>query len=339
MAAPSVLVAPPASTYFAEDVEAIELYFLSGNDFLDYSANTVKLAVGLTAPAAFQTSWTAISTGVSATITSTQTGGSGADAIQRVAFDKEPVRGTFALRLPSRNVTVSTVAAGLFTCASPHGLVNGQNVTLTGFSSITGFANGASVFVRDRTTVAFAASNTLNGTAITSAAAAAGGTATIAALTTPQLTHDANSAQVQGGLSSAVGSTQITVSGNVKEGLVLTYGGQFGGVAFSNVSVVNSNLAAADGLFANLSFNTSEIESLISAGNTSNLRLEVEVSDGTLRQTYASSANISADIIATSSPVPLPNPTPASSFNLIAPNSDVWNVTIDNSGVLTATKQ
>ena len=337
--APNSATALPSPTWFAEDVEAIELYFYSGPNYLDYSANTVKLAVGLTAPAALQTSWTAISTAVTATITSSQTGGSGADAIQRISFNKTPIAGTFAIRLPSRNVTVSTVSAGTFTCSAAHGLVNGQNVTLTGFTSITGFTNGASVFVRDRTPATFAIANTLNGTAITSAAAAAGGTATVPTLTTAQMSWEATASTVQGNLAAVVGATAILVSGNFNDGFVATYGGDLGGVAFSNFSVVNNTLLAAPGLQANLSFNTNEVAALIAAGTTTGLRMEIEVSNGTLRQTYATTASIADDIITTSSPAPLPpGGAPYTTLTLNDGAGGNWALSVDSSGVVTTTK-
>jgi hypothetical protein len=134
------------------------------------------------------------------------------------------------------------------------------------------------------------------------------------------------------------GAEQITVTGTAGREYLLNYGGDLAGISFANVTLVGSTLARQPGLAANVSFNTSEIVALVAAGNTATT-MEVEVGDGTLRQTYQQAATLGNDIIATSSPVPLPNPTPASSFNLIAPNSDVWTVTIDNDGVLTATKQ
>jgi hypothetical protein len=329
---------PAAPVFFGEDVEAIELYFLKSGKFLDYSANTVKLAVGLTAPAALQTSWSAVSTSVTATITATQNGGSGVDEIQTLTFSKAPIAGSFALQLPSRNVTVSSVSAGLFTCAAAHGLVNGQSVTLTGFSSVTNFANGNTLFVRERTPLTFKVAATTTATTAISAGASSGGTAQVAALTTPQIASSGDATNVQAALTSAIGSVGIVVTGSYADGFVLTFTNDYAGINFANLVVVNNTLQAAPGLAANLSFNTNEVQSLISAGNTSNLRMELEVSNGTLRQTYATGASISSDIISSTSAAPLPTITPATSFNLISPDTAVWNVTIDDSGVLTVAK-
>jgi hypothetical protein len=338
VAGPTAPATAAASTFFAEDVEAIELYFLRGGQYVDYSANTIKLAVGLTAPAALQTSWTALSTAVTSAITSTQAGGSGTDEIQRVTFSKVPVAGSFALQLPARNVTVSSVTAGVFTTAAAHGLVNGQSVTLTGFSGVTNFANGNTVFIRDRATTTFRASATFGGAAI-AAAASSGGTAEVPTLTTPQIAADATAPIVQGALAAAVGAAQIIASGNFSDGLALAYTGQLGGVDFADVAVVNNTLAAAPGLAANLSFNTTEVAALITAGTTSGLRLEVEVSDGTLRQTYATTASIADDIITSTSPIPAPVGPTISTLNFDDGSGGTWTVTIDPNGVLTATKQ
>ena len=54
VASPDTTVPAPTNLFFREDVEAVELYFLkpTGNlaapyEYRDYSANTVKLAIGL----------------------------------------------------------------------------------------------------------------------------------------------------------------------------------------------------------------------------------------------------------------------------------------------------
>jgi hypothetical protein len=80
----------PDPLFFDEDVEGIELYFLEPTNnadapyrYLDYSANTVKFAVGTTTPAALQLTWSTIASTVTATITSLVTGGSGSNEQQR----------------------------------------------------------------------------------------------------------------------------------------------------------------------------------------------------------------------------------------------------------------
>jgi hypothetical protein len=346
-AEPSALGGSGSLASFKEDVEPIELYFYKPSgvlgdefDYLSYDAASVKLAVGVTAPAAFQSSWTPATTSVSASVTSLQTGGSGASAIQKVTFSPTPSKGSFALAFPSRAVTVTTLSLNRFTTPTPHGLVDGQAVTLSGFTSPTGFANGDTLFVVGSTTQSFRVASGPLATALT-VAADSGGTATTQTLTTALIPAQSPERSIQAAINAAgliSGSQpQVVVSGEGAS-FELRYSGRLANVAVSNVSVVDSTLAAIPYLSANLSFDTNEVAALLSAGQGENCRLEIEASEGGLRQTFQMSASIAADIIASGSPAPLPTITPATSFNLISPDTSVWNVTIDDNGVLTATK-
>lgn len=348
-------VASPQSNFSAsdpvfcdEDVEAIELYFLepTGNTsepyrYLDYSSNTVKFAVGTTTPAALQTSWTALSTTVTASITSLVTGGSGTNEQQRLTFSQRPASGGWAIQLPARSVTVSSVSANLFTAAD-HGLYAGQSVTLTAFSlTASAVANGSSYFVirnsKDTFSLASTASST---TALTASVTSGGGTVDLAAVTTGQLSYSASPADVQSAFVAA-GLTensqpQLTVTGTAGSEYVITYGNGSAGRDYANLTIVGSTLAAAPGLSANVNFATNEIAALVAAGTTS-AKLEVEVAGSGKRQTYQTGATLSGDIISSTSPSPLPANT-ANSFNLSDGAGGVWTVTIDSNGVLTASK-
>lgn len=330
--------------FFEEDVESVELFFLkpTGNfsqpfDYLDYSANTVKLAVGVTAAAALQTSWTALTTTCTATVTTLTAGGSGSNEVQKITFSTVPATGGFAITLPARAVTVSSVSAGVFTAAA-HGLLDGQSVTLSAFSiSGSTFANAA-YFVTQRTTDTFKIASTAGGTAIAAEVTSGGGTATLSAITTGQIPANATAQTVQDAFLSA-GITvnvapQIIVSGSFSSGFTLTFANTQANINFDPVTI-SSTLAAAPGLSANVSFNTSEIAALLAAGTTA-VTLEVEVSDGTVRQTYKTPASISTDIISSTSPTPTPGST---SFLLTSPDESIWSVSIDDDGTLTATKQ
>jgi hypothetical protein len=338
-----------SSAFFDEDVEAIELYFVRPSeslnaiyDYYDYSGNAVKLAIGLTAPAAQQTSWSAINTAITATVTSLVSGGAGANEVQQISFSTKPDKGSFALQFPSRNITVSSASASTFVCADPHGLYDGQSVTLTGFAISSGFSNGNTVYISDRTERTFKIASTAGGAALTFALTSGGGTAQLPAQSTEVLAYNVAPSEMQAAIVRAGlainAQAQITVTGTAAENYVLNYGGGSAGINFSNVSLSGSTLARFPGLAANVSFNTNEVASLISAGNTG-VTLEVEVAGGGLRQTYQTGATLSSDIIASSSAAPVPTITPSTSFSLIAPNASVWNITIDNDGSLTATKQ
>jgi hypothetical protein len=323
---------------FQEDVEAIELYFSKTENgvttFEDYSGESVKLAVGVTSPAAIITAWTALTSSVSATITTLQAATAGVNEIQRVTLTPVPETGTFAINFPSRSITISSITAS--TClATNHGLFNGQTVSITGFTGISGFSNGDSFFVRDRTTGSFRLGLTPIGTA-SAITATSGGTATLEAIVTPPIAAKAQPADVQSAIAASGltlgGQSQVAVSGQRGQ-YTLSYQGVLSGIDYPQITVVNNTLSAAPGLSANLSFNTSEVASIISEGSGQNCKLEIEVSDGTRKQTYQTAATISDDIISSGSSDPL-SPAMASGFRLMSPNGTVFEISADNNGLL-----
>lgn len=346
-------VASPASTLpavdpalFSEDVETINLYFLEQTgdsatpySYVDYSGRTVKVAVGVSLPAALQITWTALTTTVTVGITTVVTGGSGNNEVQKLTFSPKPASGSYALSFPSRTVTVSSVAANVFT-ASDHGLYSGQSVTLTAFSfTSSAVANGSSYFVIRNGKDAFSLGSTATSTtALTASVTSGGGTVELGAVTTGSIRHDAAPSDVQAAIAAAglaiTGQPQITVSGVRGSEYVLTYAGGSANRDYANFSLVGNTLAAAAGLSANLSLNTSEVAALVAAGET-DAKLEVEVSDGTRRQTYQRPATLAADIISSASPTPTPG---VASFYLSSPDGSQWAVSIGNDGTLTATK-
>ena len=334
-----------APLFFGEDVEAIELYFLRptanpSSPYLveDYSANTVKLAVGVTAPAALQTSWTATTTSITASITTLTNGGAGANEVQKLTFSgNPPSEGGYSLTMPSRAVTVSSVSAGVFTAVN-HGLLDGQSVTLSAFTiSGSSFAN-SSYIVTQRSKDTFRIATTATGTAISASVTSGGGTATLSAITTPQIPYNATAADAQQAFVAAGitnnNAPQIIVSGSYAQGFTFTFANSQANINFDPMTV-SSTLAAPKGLQANVSFNTSEVAALIAAGTTSGLKFEVEVAGGGRRQTYQTTCSLSDDIVSSTSPTPAPANT---SFTLQSPNGSSYTVTIDNDGILTTTK-
>lgn len=345
---PSSTIGAGDAAFFDEDVEAIELYFLepTGNplrpyDYLNYSSNTVKFAIGTTTPAALQVTWSPISSTVTATVTTLVTGGSGTNEQQKVTLSPKPVSGGFALQLPSRSVTVSSVSANVFTAAD-HGLYDGQSVSLSSFSfTASSVANGSSYFVlrggKDTFSLASTASTT---TALTASVTSGGGTVTLPAATTGNLAYNAAPEDVQNAFVAAGltvnSSPQILVTGSAGSDYTLTYANGSANRDYDAVTVVGSTLAAATGLSANVNLATSEIASLVSAGTTG-VKMEVEVFSGSRRQTYQRAVTLSADIITSTSPSPLPVGT-ANSFNLSDGAGGTWTISIDSSGVLSASK-
>jgi hypothetical protein len=338
------LASAESPVFFGEDVESLELYFVrpaaspgAPLEYLDYSSNTVKAAVGLTQPAALQTSWVSLATGITAGITTIVNGTTNVSEVQRLTLEGgEPVSGSISFTLPARAVTVSSVSAGVFTAAN-HGLLNGQSVTLSAFTISASSFENASYFVVQRTPDTFRIANSPTGSAINAQVTSGGGAATLAAITTPataSLTAEGlRAAFVDAGIQ-IEGIPQIIVAGGTVAGFDIIFANSQSGINFDPL-VVNSSLAAAPGLAANLSFNTTEIAALIAAGTTTGLRLEVEVSDGTRRQTYTAPVSISSDIITSTSPTPLP----ANASFLLQSTSHTWQVSIDDDGILAATKQ
>lgn len=339
----AVLSAP---TFFEEDVESITLYFLEPRadsptlQYVDYSANSVKFAVGTTTPAALQITWSAISTGVTVSVTTMTNGGAGSNEVQKITLSQKPISGGFAIVMPSRNVTVSSVSAGVFTAAN-HGLFNGQSVTITGFS-FTGstLANGSSYFIVNRSNDTFSlAATTAATTGLTGSTTSGGGTAILPEITTPSVSFESTPTAVQQAFVDAgfaiSGAPQISVTGTVGKEYVLNFGGGCQRINFAPVTIAANTLAAAPGLSANVNFNTAGISALIAAGTT-NVTMEVEVSDGTKRHTYQSAAVLGNDIITSSSVTPLINA--GSSFQLVSQDNSMWTISVDNDGILTAQK-
>jgi hypothetical protein len=333
--------------FFDEDVESIELFFLepTGDSnapyrYLDYSSNTVKFAVGTTTPAALQLTWSTIASAITATITSLVTGGSGTNEQQQITLSPKPVSGGFALQLPSRSVTVSSVSANVFTAAD-HGLYSGQSVSLSAFTfTASEVANGSSYFVirnsKDTFSLASVASAT---TGLDAAVTSGGGTASLPAITTGQLAYNATAAEVQSALVAAglniSGSAQILVTGTAGQEYILTYANGSANRDYANVILVGSTLLGAYGLSANVSFSTAEVAALVAAGTTG-VKMEIEVSAGGRRQTYQKGVTLSADVISSASPAPVP--VGSSSFALLDSGSNQWIISIDPDGTLSATK-
>jgi hypothetical protein len=302
VAEPTSTLPAAGLTVFREDVEDIELYFLEPTGdfsapyrYLNYSTLTANFALGTTTPATTVTSFTALTTTVTVTASVAITGGSGVTEIQRVQLSPAPATGYYSLSLPTRNITVSSITASVFVAAY-HALLDGQSVTLTGFSSPSGFSNGSVYFVRDRSRDGFKIATAAGGTAIT-ASASSGGTAVLPAYITAPLEAGTGPAEIAAALASAAGSStqEITAIGTPDD-YRLTYGGAYAGADMPTIAITASTILGAPGLLGTLNLNTSAITALVAAGTTDVL-MEVELTDGTKRQTFQSTATLSADII------------------------------------------
>ena len=296
----------------------------------------MKLAVGTTQPAALVTSFSAISTTVAITPSIVVAGGEGLATVQAVAISPSPGSGSYSLRLPARNVTVSSASASVFN-APFHGLADGQSVTLTGFTISSGFSNGQTAFIRNSGRDSFQISATETSAVLPVELTSGGGVAQVAAANTVPLAANAAPSVVQEALVAATGNSGISVTGSANNYSIF-FGGRSAGTTFPLVEIAQSSLAGRPGLTADLSFNTQAIVDLVANGATGAL-LEVEVSEGPLRHTYQRGVGISPDIITSTSPIPAPIGDTVSTLNFDDGSGGTWTVSVDSNGVLTATKQ
>jgi hypothetical protein len=163
------------------------------------------------------------------------------------------------------------------------------------------------------------------------------------AFTIPQITdisaEGIRNAVIASGVVNAVGRPLIEVSGSYQSGFDLEFVDLLGDSSRPNLTV-SSTLAAAPGFAAPLNFNTTEIAAIIAAGQANDCKLEVEVTDpSNNRQTYQQPAQLAADIITSTSPLPVPVGPTTSTLNFDDGAGGTWAVSVDANGVLTATKQ
>lgn len=322
-----------APVWIEEDVESVELYALrtvnNGYQFVDLSSSTVKFAVGSTSPAAFQTAWTAMPTEVIITNTEVQEGGTfggTVDEEQKLTWSgATAVQGTYTLSFPYRDITYSISSGSAFFTCQNHGLYDGRIVTLNSvdYSVINSGQNSFSLATIGSTVAITAGSTTT-------------GTISIPTITTPPIAYNASTAQVQQAVVDAGfainGIPQVQVSGENGKELSIRFTGRSGRRSYSPIIVSNSSLKGAPGVTANVSYNTTEIAALIDAGTT-NVTMEIEISEGAVRQTFRQDATLSAHLINSTSPNPIPTIT-ATSFGLQSANGTVFTISVTNSGEL-----
>lgn len=123
---------------------------------------------------------------------------------------------------------------------------------------------------------------------------------TLPEITTPSLNFDASPAQVQQAFVSAgfaiADAAQIAVTGTAGKEYTLNFAGGCQRINFDPVTIAANTLAAAPGMSANVDFNVSSIAALVADGTIS-VTMDVEVSDGTKKHTYQSSATLADDLI------------------------------------------
>jgi hypothetical protein len=243
-------------------------------------------------PAVFQSTWTNLSTTVTATIATTVTGSGLQNEIQRLTFSQKPFAGTFRLTFPNIALTSSTtVTAGTFITTVTHGLALNQPITITGFdTTITGFTRGATVFVNSIPSVtSFLIATTAGGTTITTASATAattsGSIATFLRQSDP-LPASAVAADIATALQAfdSIGAGGVSVAGIDGEFADITFSGNKGFCDQPTITI-QSGLTAKPGKTADVNFSTFALRDIVGSDNAVDLDLEIELTTGGTRQT------------------------------------------------------
>ena len=201
-------------------------------------------------PYVLQATWNNTGTALTASVQTSITGSSFFNNTQSILFSRSAFGGAFSVTMPTTFIAVNSIVTnGLFITDANHGLATNQQVTLTGFSAMTGFSqNGTPYFVsslpsRKQFTLAVTAGGTtLTGTATTGASS---GATTIIQSTDP-LSYATTADQLQTALQglNSIGTGNVTVLGSNASGFGVTFVNEKGFVDFPLLGV-ESNLSAA----------------------------------------------------------------------------------------------
>jgi hypothetical protein len=265
-------------------------------------------------PAVFQSTWTNLSTTVTATIATTVTGSGLQNEIQRLTFSQKPFAGTFRLTFPDIALTSnSTVTAGVFFTSVTHGLALNQPITITGFdTTITGFTRGSTLFINSIPSVtSFLVATTAGGTTITTASATAATTAGSIATFLRQsdpLPASAVAADIATALQAfdSIGAGGVSVAGIDGEFADITFSGNKGFCDQPTITI-QSGLTAKPGKTADVNFSTFALRDLVGSSNAVDLDLEIELTDSGTRQTVIlSGCSVSEELIDANAFSPVP---------------------------------
>lgn len=265
-------------------------------------------------PAVFQSSWTNLSTTVTATMSTTITGSGIQNEVQRLDFSQSPLEGTYRLSFPSVTLTGNTaVTGGIFTTSVTHGLTLNQPVAITGYdTTVTGFTRGNTLFVSAiPAATQFQVALTSGGTAITGAQATAvttSGIITTFLAQTSALAASASALDVSTALQalSSIGSGGISVSGIQGSFYTLTFGGNKGFCDQPQITIQHG-LTAKPGKTADVNFATFAMRDLVGSNSAVDLDLEVELTTGGTRQTVIlSGCTVAEELIDANAFSPVP---------------------------------
>jgi hypothetical protein len=207
---------------------------------LDFSVN----------PYVLQATWSDTGTALTSSIATTITGTASVNNTQTISLSRPAFAGAFTLTMPTTfNAVDSVVTDGLFITTNNHGLASNQQVTLTGFSAMTGFVqDGTPYFVKSLPSrKQFTLSVTAGGTLLTGSGTTgvSSGATTILQSTDP-LSYTTTSAELQTALQnlSSIGANNASVTGDNTSGFGITFVGEKAFTSFPTMGLV-STLSAA----------------------------------------------------------------------------------------------
>jgi hypothetical protein len=348
-------IPPDLNSFFEGDTAPYELYFVrrdpSGATAFEpqnLSGASVKLHIGPPPPStatAFvvQQTWANLPTTVSATAARTVEGGVASNEQQTVTFSPEAFSGTFALTFPARSVALTgTVTNGIFTSSAAHGLATAEPFIPSGLGTVTGgLTNGQTLFVAQvLNATQFSAAPAPQASAVTAFGADTVGSVGTITATSRLIPARATSAQAQSALEAvpSIGAGNVSVVATPGREYRLGYQNAKGQVSLP-VPTISTALTPVFGKTANINFNTVELANAISASATLAAVLEVEATESGKVETFAQvPVTLRNDIIASGTPTPVSTISGSASFSILSPDSSVWVITIDDDGILTASK-
>ena len=260
------------------------------------SVNEVQEIVLACDAASSATSFSALSTSVTASVALSVTGTTAVNAAQTLSFSQVPSAGSFTLSLAGVTIasTTSAVTAGLFTTTGNHGLAPLQPIVLNGFAGLTGVdgvTNGKTYQVyQTPSKTSFTLKDPLSLAALPIASSSTTGTPYVATLTesTAPLSYNADATAVQKALQgmAAIGTGNVQVTGLPGENFSFSFCNQKGLVSLPLLSV-SSSLSAPPGFTGTLSVSAPALTDLISDFTAVPAILEVQITESGNKLTAA----------------------------------------------------
>ena len=242
------------------------------------------------APAAYQPTWTDVGTAVTTTIQTTITGNDYTNAIQKLSFSRTPAQGSFSITVPTYSVNINSIlTSGIIFSTQKHGFAINQIVTLTGFSSISGYTQGIQYFVKQTPSItAFSLGSNIydsgiisNGSATTSGSSIA---TTILRQTSP-IAAGCSAADISNALVAleSIGSNNVSVA-SINDFFNITFIGEKS--AFNMPTLQSSSsLLANPAKTASVDFNTFGVRDYLENSTSVAADIEIELTTSGERNT------------------------------------------------------